>query len=277
MAAAVGCGSEQAAGDGGTASSDRAQQVAAAWDGSPAAKAWRSGYHPMADVVQLPEGGLRNEAYTCAYQTQNLVWRGEFPASTPNEGRVVWKNGASLTRPLMGARQAYDSVALSPGDGEHLTVTGVRLGEMTLITSRGSASVPAWLFTLEGYASPLRRAAVLPSKLPQSPIKPAEAAAQLNPVDRLAELTGGGRTVTVWARQGSCDDGPVVDALENSGSVVLSASVEGARGGPCPDRLNLKKVTVRLDRPVGDRVLLDAHTGRPLAAGQPHMPSPSWS
>ena len=91
--------------------------------------------------------------------------------------------------------------------------------------------------------------------------------AELLPRGRLVEVAGDGRSVTVLAHHGSCDDGPAVHALETDGSVVLYASVVGTREGPCTRDLRAEEVTVRLARPVGDRVLLDAFTGRPVPNG----------
>ncbi|MER7001081.1 hypothetical protein ABT342_36255, partial [Streptomyces sp. NPDC000410] len=71
--------------------------------------------------------------------------------------------------------------------------------------------------------------------------------------------------VTVVALHGVCDDGPAVDVLETGGSVVLSASVQDRKdSGNCTKQAKLQQVTVKLERPVGDRVLLDAHTGQPV-------------
>ncbi|MET7847794.1 hypothetical protein ABZT48_06005 [Streptomyces avermitilis] len=285
--AVAGCGSEKG-GDRGadTRASDparaqaRAREVAEAWDGSKAAAVWRKGYYPMGEGVQLPERAFRDDADKRAYSTQNFVLRGELPATPVQDGQVKWQSGGSLTLPLVGAREAYESVARGGNDGPQLTVTGARLGRMTLATSRGPATVPAWLFRLEGYDTPLRRVALSPSKLPEPPIK---SAARNVPVDELSalgglvEVAGGGRSVTVVATHGACDDGPAVDVLETGGSVVLSASIVGTKDGLCTSELRGEKVTVRLDRPVGDRVLLDAFTGRPVPYGQRNGPSPSWS
>jgi hypothetical protein len=68
----------------------------------------------------------------------------------------------------------------------------------------------------------------------------------------------------VLAKHGACDDGPAVDVLETEGSVVLSASIRGTSDGPCTSQSLAKKVTVKLRRPVGERILLDAFTGRPV-------------
>ncbi|MFD7090924.1 hypothetical protein ACFV94_24430 [Streptomyces sp. NPDC059896] len=257
----------------------RAREVAEAWDGSKAAEVWGAGFYPMGDAVQLPGSGFRGEAGERAYATRKFVLRTGLPAIRRKDGQVRWESGGSLTLPLTEARTAYESVARGGGDGPRLTVTGAELGEMTLATSRGPATVPAWLFSVEGYDTPLKRVALAPSKLPVPPVKPVAdpPTDALAPLGRLVEVAGDGRSVTVVANHGSCDDGPAVDVLETSDSVVLSASVVGAKDGPCTADLHHEELTVRLDRPVGDRILLDAFTGRPVPYRLPHQPSASWS
>lgn len=285
--AVAGCGSE------GTRSGDakerdpssapepevRARQVAEAWAGSKAAEKWREGYYPMGEAVQVPEEGLHNEADKHAYETQNFVLRGALPRAPHSEGTVKWKNGSSLKLPVVSATKTYETVARGGNDGAKLTVTGAKLGEMDLATSRGPATVPAWLFTLDGYKTPLKRAAVSPSKLPKSPIGPSEdvSANELSPVGRLVEVAADGQSVTVVADHGSCDDGPTVDVLETDDSVLLSASVLGTHDGSCTSELRGEEMTVKLNRPVGARVLLDAFTARPIPYGKPNSSSPSWS
>ncbi|MFC5202518.1 hypothetical protein [Streptomyces kaempferi] len=277
--AVAGCGGTGPGGDTGSEArrEARARRVAEAWDGSGAARTWRAGYHPMGEAVQPPAGGFHAGADTRAFTTQNFVLRGTLPAAGPAEGTVRWRSGAPLVLPLTGAREAYESVARGGDDGPHLTVTGARPGAMTLATSRGPATVPAWLFTLEGYDTPLKRAAVAPSKLPRPPIGPQRevSTSQLAPLAGLVEVAGDGRSVTVTAEHGACDDGPAVHVLETGGGVVLSAFVTGVREGPCAGVMLLEEVTVRLAGRVGDRVLLDAFTGRPVPYGVPNGASPS--
>ncbi|MCX4575961.1 hypothetical protein OHB41_22750 [Streptomyces sp. NBC_01571] len=275
----AGCGGEEGGHHGAQARREaRARQVAEAWDGSVAARTWRAGYHPMGEAVQPPAGGFHAGADTRAFTTQNFVLRGTLPAAGPAEGKVRWRSGAPPVLPLTGAREAYGSVARGGNDGPHLTVTGARQGVMTLATSRGPATVPAWLFTLEGYDTPLKRAAVAPSKLPPPPIGPQRevSTSELAPLAGPAEVAGDGRSVTVTAGHGTCDDGPAVHVLETGGSVVLSAFVTGVREGPCASVMLRQKVTVRLAGRLGDRVLLDAFTGRPVPYGEPNGASPSW-
>jgi hypothetical protein len=232
----------------------------------------------MGEAVQLPENAFRDDADKQAYTNQSFVLRGGLAATPPSKkGQVKWQSGGSLELPLMEARTAYEKVARGSDDGPHLTVTGAELGEMTLATSRGPATVPAWLFTLEGYDTPLKRVALSPSKAPAPPIKPAREVSwsELAPLRALVAVAEDGRSVTVLAGHGSCDDGPAVDVLETGGSVVLSATVVGMKDGPCTSELRGRKVTVRLDRPVGERVLLDAFSGRPVPFRDANGPSPS--
>ncbi|WP_405537863.1 hypothetical protein OG787_34735 [Streptomyces sp. NBC_00075] len=253
-------------------SPSRAQQVADAWDGSAAAKAWREGFYPMGDTAPQPPGdGFHSEDDRIAHMLENYLLRGELPTAAPEKGQVKWADGESLTLPLLDARETYTALDRvdSPTDPQ-LTVTGAKLGEMTMVTSRGPATVPAWFFTLKGYDEPLKRVALKPSKLPKPPIGKAAGGRStrdgLQEMGRLIEVSEDGRSVTVVAYHGSCDDGPAVDALETEGSVVLSATILGGNttGEICTADLRGEKMTVRLDRPMGGRVLLDAFMGRPL-------------
>ncbi|WP_419999266.1 hypothetical protein [Streptomyces boninensis] len=276
----TGCGSQnegtEAAGDAKKLAA-RARQVAAAWDGSTAAAAWRAGYHPMGDVVQLPRGGLKSPADKQAYAEQSFILRSKLPATRPADGRVAWNEGTALTRPLLGADEAYKTLSGDhAGESPHLTVTDAKLGEMVLATSRGPATVPAWLFTLAGYDSPLKRAAAVPSKLPQPPIKRRVGGPGF-PLSSVSYIASDGRSVTVLALHGSCDEGPAVKALETRGSVVLSNSVKNPKEGVCSKDAKEEHVTVKLDQPLDDRVLLDATTGRPVPYQAGRGPTPSWS
>ncbi|WP_333760591.1 hypothetical protein [Streptomyces sp. IBSBF 2390] len=276
-AAVTGCGGEHHTGPSkvrpdrpATRPEDRARQVADAWDGSAAAATWRKGYYPMADAVRLPDGGLHGAADRHAYDTGTFELRGTLPAAPRPGGVVRWQNGGSLGMPILSAREVYTALVRDSGPGPRLTVTGARPGETTVVTSRGRATVPAWLFTVRGYDTPLRIAAVSPSPLPRTHVRPLgpEPTDEQAPLGEVVDVAPDGRSVTVRATHGSCDDGPVVKTLETAHSVVLSASVAGARDGICPSNLLIERVRVTLKSPVGGRALLDAFTGRPLTHGQ---------
>ncbi|WP_435242655.1 hypothetical protein [Streptomyces cucumeris] len=233
----------------------------------------------MGKVVQVPEGGLHDEADQRAYETGNFDLDGDLPDVPQKHGRASWHSGGSLPLRLMGAQWAYKALDRDSSPGRRLTVTGAELGEMTVMTSRGKATVPAWLFTLKGYDAPLKRAAVIPSKLPESPIKPAGRTSTdvLAPLGGLVRVTAAGRSVTVVANHGSCDDGPTVNVLETRNSVVLSAATIGTREGACTSEMRGERLTVRLDRPTGNRILLDAFAGRPVPYSKWPKTSPGWS
>ncbi|MFE0630451.1 hypothetical protein ACFW3D_26225 [Streptomyces sp. NPDC058864] len=269
LVGAAGCGELTAsATDDGAAATARMRKVAEAWEGSAAARSWREGFYPLEDVVRLPDRAFRTDADKLAYLTRNFEHRGALPR-TEREGRIRWADGTSSPVAPLTAREAYDLLDQGPeARKDPLTVTKASYGEMTLLTSRGQARVPAWHFTLDGYDTPLVRAAVNPARLPRAPIAAlSEATDAGTPLYGLRKVAGDGRSVTVLAGHGACDDGPAVDVLETRDSVVLRGTVAGADDGPCTKELVVDPVTVRLERPLGGRILLDSFTGGPVALG----------
>ncbi|WSB30880.1 winged helix-turn-helix domain-containing protein [Streptomyces sp. NBC_01788] len=97
--AVTGCGSEQGSGRGAQARAPghspvaeaRAREVADAWDGSEAARAWRKGYYPIGEVVQLPEDAFHDAADKQAYLNRNFALRGQLPAAPRKNGRWSWQ------------------------------------------------------------------------------------------------------------------------------------------------------------------------------------------
>ncbi|MFI6401707.1 hypothetical protein [Streptomyces sp. NPDC050548] len=268
----AGCGDDRSADDARTDSKSqqtqekRAREVADAWHGSAAAAAWSQGYYPMADTTQPPVSGWHSDADKQAYESGTIVRSGKLPTTAITQGTVKWRSGSTLSRPVVDPNRAYQSFGHYSSKGPRLTVTGVKLGEMTITTSRGTATVPAWLFALDGYDAPLKHVAVTPSKLPEPPIvrAPQGSADGLWSVAELAGTAADGRSLTVRATHGACDDGPVVNVLETDESVVLYASVAGARSGACTAQLIEQDVRVELRQPLADRVVLDALTAQPV-------------
>lgn len=253
---------------------ERARRIAAAWDGSAAAEAWRTGFHLLDVLVRPPEDGFLSPDDERAFRSGNFVLRGTLPDAVPRDGRVEWAGGASLPRPVAGAEETFRALSAGAGADRPLVVTGARPGRMAVATSRGPATVPAWLFTLKGYAAPVPRVAVSPSALPPAPVAPTPEA-PVRALRGLAEISADGRVLTVVAPHGACDDGPVVGVLETPDSVVLTAGVAGAEhDGACTKQLLLREVSVELARPVGGRVPLDAHTGRAVPHEAVRVPAP---
>jgi len=268
----AGCGDGRSADDAHTdgkslqAQEKRAREVADAWHGSAAAAAWSRGYYPLADTTQPPESGWHSAADKRAYESGTIVRSGKLPTTAITQGTVKWRSGSTLSRPVVDPNKAYQSFGHYSSKGPRLTVTGVKLGETTITTSRGTATVPAWLFTLKGYDAPLKQVAVTPSELPEPPIgrAPQGSTDGLWSIARLAGTAADGRSLTVRATHGACDDGPVVNVLETDESIVLYASVTGARSGACTAQIIEQNVRVELRQPLADRVVLDALTAQPV-------------
>ncbi|MDX3260204.1 hypothetical protein PV336_13360 [Streptomyces sp. MI02-2A] len=84
---------------------------------SEAARAWRKGYYPIGEAVQLPEDAFHDEADKQAHESRNFALRGRLPTAARKNGLVRWQSGGSLTLPLMEAQQTYEVVARGGGTG----------------------------------------------------------------------------------------------------------------------------------------------------------------
>ncbi|WP_327264597.1 hypothetical protein OG444_26950 [Streptomyces sp. NBC_01232] len=250
----------------------RMEQVAAAWADSAVVRRWREGFHPLDPQDWQPPGGFRSGEDKAAHAAGNFVLRTGLPDALPPATAVQWPDGSTLTLPLRTAAQAYGEIDRvpdrAPDRDQALAVTAVRFGGTTVRTSRGPARVPAWLFTVEGYDTPLARIAVAPQEAVTPPIVPVD-----DPDGTTARLFGHrsapeATTLRVSASHGSCDAGVAVDVLESAGTVVLAGRILSGAPGPgvvaCDAMLRVQTVQVALSRPVGGRIVVDATTGGAL-------------
>ncbi|MFJ6936499.1 hypothetical protein [Streptomyces sp. NPDC101132] len=245
---------------------DRSRAVADAWDGSPAARAWREGFYPLEPLTRLPEDAWHSGADKEAWLGHRVVWRSNTIAEIPSTAPVKWADGKTLDLRLLDPRQALpmDPAAEQGGEGPPpLKITAWRHGSLDMVTSRGRATVPAWLYTVEGYATPVARVAVAESAPPKNPIGPRE---EIAPDLSLEGVSADGTVLTLKAGHGACDAGAKVDVLESAETVVLAGSVKPGPdpGAPCTAQLLMQTVTVRLGRPLAARVPVDALTGGPV-------------
>ncbi|MEW2328137.1 hypothetical protein AB0880_10040 [Micromonospora chersina] len=272
----------------------RATEVADAWRPRPA---WRSGYVPLDEAtVLVGDPGFTDEtkqAFLNGWYRDQI----DLPAARPADGTIRFPDG-TLRVPLVSAAEAYaqlDQGDPPPCDGRPmapaprpkggptvepgpdgpvatqaaspcvpLTVTGAKLGSASVRTSRGEATVPAWLFTVEGLRAPVARLAVAPSAVGTAP----EGTAPSRPVDDgivaaldLRAVTG--NRVDYRVGTGACDSEPTPLVLERDDVVVLGGGVVRSTG-PCTMQLVMKPVSVTLKAPLGDRTVLDVASGAPL-------------
>jgi hypothetical protein len=259
-----------------------ARQEATAWARSPLATEWRTGLVVLgADSLSSgPSGGFPSSAAKLAFVNGDLVFTGKPPSTAP-AGVVTWSNGSTMKVKPLSETQVFAELASSrqcPGCATTpLAVTAVRPATMDIATSRGSASVPAWSFTLQGVSTPVIQAALPPGSY-ATLNSGGLSADKLRPLG--ASFVGGatvtpsadGRTLTVGLPGGSCETtwGGLVS---EAGGVVV---VGGWMHNPNPDQacagvLLLRKVTVHLAAPLGDRVVLDGATGQPVTR-EPAVP-----
>jgi hypothetical protein len=148
-----------------------------------------------------------------------------------------------------------------------LTVVGARLGQTTLRTSRGEATVPAWLFTVRELTKPVARVAfdasvttpvTYPAVAPPS-------AGELTGVAGAVWITAGAdRRVEFTIAVGPCDRDPVGLVHESSETVVVAGLTTPATKACGGGSLKYAPLAVSLKEPLGGRPVLDAVTGRPL-------------
>lgn len=268
----------------------RAAEVAESWRRAAASSAWRTGYVPLVDAtVLVGEPGFDGD-------TKQAFLNGWFrdqvalPTTTPAPGTIRFPDG-SLDVPLISAAEAYRQLdrgdpppcaarparPQSPGSGPDgatsgpatsacipLTVTSVKLGSVAVRTSRGEATVPAWLFTVEEITVPVARLAVASTAVAPVPSAPEPSrgpAPDLVPAQSLSAADG--RNLAYQLGVGACDT-DITPLVAQFDDVVVIAGGVTRSTGVCTLQLVLKPVTATLDAPLGGRPVLDALTGQPL-------------
>jgi hypothetical protein len=251
-----------------------AGQEASAWARSPLAKAWRTGLVVLAadDLTSGPSGGFPSDAAKMAFINGDLVFTGSPPSAAP-AGVVTWPDGSTMKVHVLSEAQAFGALTSSRQCPDcsttALAVTAVRPTTLDVRTSRGTASVPAWAFTLKGVSTPVIEAALAPGSY-VTPYTFGTQAEKLGPLG--VAFVGGpivwpsadGRTLTVGLPGSPCDTAWGGLVAEVGGVVVIGGWMHNPNPDQsCFDVLELRKVAVRLAAPLGARTVLDAATGQP--------------
>ena len=255
----------------------RARQVTAQWDRSTAARIWRTGLVLMdaSDLTPVPSGaGFSSQREKDAFGSGHFRLAGTLPAG-PLPGLVRWADGSTLRLPLLTARAAFAELAAQrpcggPSACGQLTVTGAQPGSVTVRTSRGLASVPAWRFTVAGLGWRVGEVAVARDALAVLPGSgPIPPAGQNTPgVDVLTAVSADGRTLTLSFTGSACDAAWGAYRYESHATVVVGSWEKPAAGNtPCPAVGMPRTARVTLARPLGTRVILDVASGLPLVSG----------
>lgn len=276
----------------------RAAAVARAWEASGTARAWRSGFVPL-EPLSKPGTDV---GFTVATKEAFLAGRYTAAVSTwptaPSQGQIAFDGGATMTVPLQSAADAYAQLAAHPAECPpaiepstpappdnggaasasaapgnagpsvgcvRLRITHVEFGSVAVLTSRGEARAPAWLFTVNGLGAPIARVAVAPSAITLPPAE-ADPGVRLPSIARADSLVSvDGRTVTFRIAVGACEHGFQPLVYETATSVVVGGTAIPDPGvTACPAIGLVKPVVAHLAAPLGDRLVLDVIGGQPL-------------
>jgi hypothetical protein len=285
------CSRRGAAADVRPAFEARAKAVAEAWRPTVTAPSWASGLLPLQNLtVASGLGDDARQALTQGWFTTGV----RLPQVRPAPGRVVFSGGAPLVVPVISAREAFDEMqveeppaggGLQPsvpqpvgsgpdtsvagqvaGPAPRLTVTAAKLGTTTVLTSRGTATVPAWIFTVAQSPEPIARVAVAPTAIRPIPdVRAPEASVTFAAAHRLTGVDGARLDFTIGI--GACQDGPGGLVHETDHVVVLGGDPGTSTARECIGSLKYQPVSVTLTSPLGARPVVDAASGRLLVLG----------
>ncbi|GAB3158290.1 hypothetical protein [Microbispora hainanensis] len=244
---------------------ENAVQVVSTWRTSGAAKIWQEGFVPLEDLTKMSQEVSEH----IDYEWHGWVVAGPLPAP-PAEARVRWDDGSTMRVPVIAPREAL--MALSPWpenmtfpDDKQYKLTGATFTTMRLKTSRGMATVPAWRLRFSNLPGPIDYVAV-----DQKAIGTIEGAVEerlsgegITDVEVLDE-----RTLMVKYEYGVCAGDEPFDVTlrvsERPDVVVLGLEMPYQGYGFCAGLGKSGRGVVRLDEPLGDRVVLDEWSALPV-------------
>ncbi|GAA3257151.1 hypothetical protein [Nonomuraea helvata] len=245
---------------------DDAAQAVRTWRTSGAAEIWRHGFVPLGDLSAMsPEVRKQIE-----HDDEEYGWVVAGPLPAPPAGaQIRWDDGSTMRVPVIEPREAL--MALSPWPEEYTfpddkthKLTGATLTTMRLETVRGLATVPAWRLHFANLPGPIDHVAVDQDAIGSVEDAVGEHASGegVTDVKVLDE-----RTLLVGYDYGSCGGEPPDVRLrvsERPDVVVLGLYVPGLSFGPCAGVGLFGKDVIRLEQPLGDRVMLDAGSRLPV-------------
>jgi hypothetical protein len=262
---------------------EQARQVLAEWDRSHLGQPVRR-YVPVGSDVPNNRRGwtfvLPPDAEFEQAGGRRLTATIPLSETAPAPSTVVWQDGAAGV-PLVSAAEAFTAAQQEPCqrepcDGPPMRVTGAEMGAVPARTANGWASVPAWVFTVEGAAFRIARIAVDAEPRPyRESFSGAEHAWVVQgmlpaTVDDALTVDYAGAPPGV----GPCSGEYTAHVVEGVSAVVVVVEPmvppewvrEEARNVSCAPLSPFgpyRQTTVYLSRPLGERVLLDLD-GDPL-------------
>jgi hypothetical protein len=258
------------------------QQAQAALDRWAAAVAIAGGQQAFVPVGELT-GQIGNWEEPVGDNNKRALYAGmlvpatELPTESPGDGQIRWEDGTSKAVDTITAAQAMHDLkaaATAPcPDCEPIQVTGARLSEATITTSRGSATAPAWEFVLTGTSVVVTQIAVAaPDRITVTPPPWDSNDPPVGVSIESASGTVGGRQLTValtGPQEGAdkpCGSDYTTEAVESSTAIVVIVTEHANLpvGGACDLVGYRREAPVALAAPLGDRTLLEVRQGLPV-------------
>jgi hypothetical protein len=219
-----------------------------------------------------------NEQNKAALTAGMVVSGADLPAAPAGAAAVVWADGKRRSVPYASAADALTQLNRSGDcpDCRLLEITGARLTDGEIRTTRGPATVPLWEYTLKGTAVRITLVAVDRSAIftvtPPS-WDPNNAPSGLA-IERAATSVGGRRLTVSFTGSPATGDKPcgydyTGEAVESDNAVVVIVLAHTSvpppgPGGGCPAIGAPRTTTVDLAEPLGERAVLEVQQGLPV-------------
>lgn len=192
---------------------------------------------------------------------------------------ITWPDGSTTSLPPRSARDTGLTFNAGPSDAAcgactPLEATGASLATMTLETSRGRASVPAWRYTLAGTRVTLLVAALSaagpitvtpPPWDPDNP-RPGRGIDGVTIANRHSRTLTAGFTGSPNNANQPCGADYTATAIESDLALVIAVTEIRSQpdGQTCTSIGAFRTARAHLTSPLGDRAVLELPEGRPV-------------
>jgi hypothetical protein len=257
------------------AAHQRAQTVLSAWAEAVAAAGPRASVTPVGELTgQIGDWELAvGDNNKRALMAGMVASVNPLSEQAPPDGEVAWQDGTMTKVALISAQEAIvaiESTTSAPcSDCAMLLVTEARLTSAPIQTTRGAATAPVWVFTLQGTAVNVTHIAIANPVV----VAPDEVGSQLGLAIDSASATVGGHELTV-AFVGSpnpgnmsCGEDYTAEAVESDLAVVVIVTRQphaALFGEACSAVGARRTASATMAAPLGNRVVLDLQQGTPI-------------
>lgn len=231
-----------------------AATAAASWNDPTVQQRWSTAVVGHAPLVDLPTDPTAGPAL--ASVRQGLVELSPRIGDEGGHGLVDYASTSDQRVPTLGARSTLRTVEAKQegacwngGPCDEVRVTSATPTTMNLPTARGTASVPAWSFAVDGLAAPL----VLPAVAVTSA---SDVAPDHSGPSSSWLLSRDGSTLRVNLALPSCTGGYQRHLLETEAAIVVWATA-APDDVQCAAQARATE-TFALRAPIGDRPVIDA-------------------